>query len=456
MMMSGRSLGAGASRRAMLRGGGAAAASLVLAACGAGGETGSPVKVDKPVTLRVQVPQPGTAGSENHAAFFLRETAAFQQANPNVKVMSEVPAAADKLQASVVAGDPPDMLQAGYASLFPWVKQGAVEPIDAYLDKRGKTDYYDWPRDGSSQNGKMWQWPWLLNPTGVIVNRSLFVEKNAANLLPKQGPKAEWTLDQWKTALRAVTSVTGDTAKDVYGTAFNVSNTTGDYYQAMYLWSSGAEMFNKDQTQVTVCVPEGYAALQMLVDLVRRDRLAAPTPETATTATTQNDFLAKKLGMLNGAISSVGEAQRRLKDGSILPPFEAQFLPVAHAPGKKSAAFVAINGLFVFRQPKDMDRTRATMRFAYYLTDTPQQKSVTPIGSLPVRRSAGNIYPDDPNLTTALGTVDNARDLGHFSTNGEVRQLWLTAVQAAFAQRQAAQAVMEEFCRLAPPIMARA
>lgn len=348
------------------------------------------------------------------------------------------------------------MIQAGYASLFPWVKQGAIEPIDAYLDRRGKGDYYDWAREGSSQDGKMWQWPWLLNPTGVIVNRSLFAEKNAVNLLPASGPKADWTIDQWRAALRAVTAVTGDPARDVYGTAFTVAATGGDYYQMMYLWSSGAELYNKEQTKVTLCVPEGYAALQMLVDLVHRDRVASPEPEKQTGQSHQTEFFAKRLGIMNGSIAAVGEAERRLRDGSLPRPFDAQFLPVAHAPGKKSAAFVAINGLFVFRQPKDVDRTRAAMRFGYHLTDTPAQKTVTPIQSLPVRRSAGNIYPDDVNLTTALATVDNGRDLGRFSTNGEVRQLWLKAIQAAFTQQQSARVAMEEFCRLADPVIARA
>jgi ABC-type glycerol-3-phosphate transport system substrate-binding protein len=231
---------------------------------------------------------------------------------------------------------------------------------------------------------------------------------------------------------------------------------TGDYYQTMYLWSSGAEMYDKDQTRVTICVPEAYAALQTLVDLVHRDRLAMPDPEKQTTATHTNDFFAKKLTTMNGPIATTGEAERRLKEGSLARPFEAQFVPVPHAPGKKSAAFVAINGLFVFKQPKDMDRTRATMRYAYHLTDTPQQKAVTAIRSLPVRRSAGNIYPDDPNLTTALATVDNARDLGRFSTNGEVRQLWLKAMQAAFTQQQSVRTAVDEFCRQAEPVMARA
>jgi multiple sugar transport system substrate-binding protein len=448
---------AASSRRAALSRGGAAAVPLVAAACGAGGPAaGSPVQVSKPVSLIVWFPQPGQAGSENHAAFFQRETAAFQQANPQVRVTSEPAAGNDKLQAAVVAGVAPDMIQAGYASLFPWVKQGVVEPIDAYLDRRGKGDYYDWAREGSSQDGKMWQWPWLLNPTGVIANRSLFVEKNATNLLPRPGPKVDWTIDQWRSALRAVTTVSGDPARDIYGTAFTVNGTGGDYYQMMYLWSSGAELYNKEQTKVTLCVPEGYAALQMLVDLVHRDRVAAPGPEKVSYQNTLNDFLAKKMGILNGSINVAGEVERRLRDGSLPRPFEAQFFPVAHAPGKKPAAFVGINGLFVFRQPSDMDRTRAAMRFGYHLTDTPAQKTVAPIQSLPVRRSAGNIYPDDPNLTTALATVDNARDLGRFSTNGEVRQLWLGAIQAAFTQQQSPRAAMDEFCRLAEPVMARA
>jgi ABC-type glycerol-3-phosphate transport system substrate-binding protein len=192
------------------------------------------------------------------------------------------------------------------------------------------------------------------------------------------------------------------------------------------------------------------------VDLVHRDRLAMPEPEKQSSAMHTNEFFAKRLGIMNGSIASVGEAERRLREGSLTRPFEAQFFPVPHAPGKKPAAFVGINGLFVFKQTKDMDRTRAAMRFGFHLTDTPQQKAITAIRSLPVRRSAGNIYPDDPNLTTALATVDNARDLGRFSTNGEVRQLWLKAAQAAFLQQQSPRAAMEEFCRLADPVVARA
>ncbi len=57
---------------------------------------------------------------------------------------------------------------------------------------------------------------------------------------------------------------------------------------------------------------------------------------------------------------------------------------------------------------------------------------------------------------SSLATIDNARDLGRFSTNGEIRQLWLNAIRAALLQQQSARAAMDEFCRLAEPVMAKA
>jgi multiple sugar transport system substrate-binding protein len=392
--------------------------------------------------------------NQQYMAVLQPQTDLFQQANPKVKVTVEPDGGTDKLQTVLAAGDPPDFQQSNNLPMFNWAKKGALEPIDAYLDKRGKGDFHDFAREGSTVKGKMYEWPWMMNPTGVIANVSLFAERNATGLLPKPGPTADWTFEQWKAALKAVTTATGDPSRDVYGTGFIASTTAGDYWQVMFLWGNGAELYDVDETKVTICVPEAYAALQMLVDQQRRERVAVPNPETQTYQTLLELFAAKRLGLLNGSPGTIGEIDLRLKAGTIVPPFQAQYLPCPHAPGKKTAANIGLQSFLVFRQDKDPDRIRGAMHLGDYLADT-AQKAITVIGQLPVRKSVGNIYPDDINRTTALAALGNGRTMGRFPENGEIRKLWLDVARAVFTDQKSVKTALDEMCQLSEPIMAR-
>ena len=423
----------------------------LLAACGGTGtrlQADKPLQPSKPVTITAWLPATG-----NYADYLTNQVALFQQSQDTVKVTVEPPGATDKLQASIVAGDPPNLQQSNYIPMYMWQLQDALEPIDAYLDKRGKTDYFDWARDGSTIKGKMYEWPWMLNPTGPVINTSLLAERGAANLAPQQGLKADWTFDPWRAILRAVTNVTGDETRDVYGTAFMGTNTW--YWEMMYLWGNGAEIYNKDETRVIINSPEGVAGLQLLVDVQFRDRLAAPSPEALDAAKTAELYYTKRIGILGGSNANIGEVERRLRAGTIIPPLQSAFMPPPHAPGKKPAAFVAIQSFLVFKQSRDPDRTVGAMHLGHFLTDTTAQKAITPIGELPVRKSAGNIYADDSNRTTGFAVIENGRSMGRFPENGEIRNLWRDAIQSVWRREKSPKEALDNLVRLSEPIMAK-
>ena len=163
----------------------------------------------------------------------------------------------------------------------------------------------------------------------------------------------------------------------------------------------------------------------------------------------------KRLAILNGAPSDIGDVEAGLKSGSIIAPFEAQFMPVPHAPGKKPSTFIATQSFVVFRQPGDMDRTRAAMKLGFQMTDNAAQQAIAPLGQLPVRKSVGNIYPNDVNRTTALATVDNGRDIGRFPEVGEIRTLFNNAAKDAFQLKKSPKDALDEMVRLSAPIMAK-
>jgi multiple sugar transport system substrate-binding protein len=421
-----------------------------LAGCGGAG-TGQSEKaltVSKPVTITAWLPATGT-----YVDFLQSQVALFQQSQDKVKVTVEPPGATDKLQAAIVAGDPPNIQQANYIPMFMWQLQDALEPIDQYLDKRGKGDYFDWARDGSTIKGKLYEWPWMLNPTGPVINKSLLAERGSANLAPAQGTKADWTFDQWRAILRAVSNVTGDDTRDVYGTAF--MGTTTWYWEMMYLWGNGAEIYNKDETKVVINSPEGIAGLQMLLDVQVRDRQAAPNPDTLDSAKCAELYYTKRTGILGGSNANIGEVERRLRGGTIIPPLESAFMPPPHAPGKKPAAFVAIQSFLVFKQSKDADRTIGAMQLGNFLTDTPAQKEITSIGELPVRKSTGNIYANDINRTTGFAVIENGRSMGRFPENGEVRTLWQDAIRTVWRREKSPKEALDNLVRLSEPIMAK-
>ena len=407
-----------------------------------------PATLAKPVTITVWFPPTG-----NYTEFLTSQTNLFQQSQDKVKVTVEPWAATDKLQASIVAGTPPNLQQSNYIPMFLWHSQRALEAVDQYLDKRGKGDYYDWARDGSTIQGKLFEWPWMLNPTGAVVNRTMAADRGAMALLPQQGAKADWTFDQWRRLLQSLAVVTGDDAKDVYGTAF--MGTTTWYWEMMYLWGNGAEIYNGDETKVIVNSPEGIAGLEMLVDVQTKDRVAAPDPEGLDAAKVFELFYTKRAALVGGSNANIGEVDRRIKGGTIIAPFDAAFVPPPHAPGKRPAAFVAVQSFLVFKQSKEPETTIGAMQFGSFLTDTPAQQAITGIGELPVRKSAGNIYASDPNRTTGFAVIENGRSMGRFPENGEVRLLWQDAIRSVWKREKTPKDALNELVRLSEPIMAK-
>jgi hypothetical protein len=130
-------------------------------------------------------------------------------------------------------------------------------------------------------------------------------------------------------------------------------------------------------------------------------------------------------------------------------------MPVPHAPGKKPITYIATNTFVVFKQPGATERTRAAMRLGFQMTDNAAQQAIAPLGQLPVRKSVGNIYPNDVNRTTALATVNDGRDQGRHPGVGEIRTLFNTAARDALELKKSPKDALDEMVRLSVPIMAK-
>ena len=90
----------------------------------------------------------------------------------------------------------------------------------------------------------------------------------------------------------------------------------------------------------------------MLLDLVQRDRVATPDPESTDATKAFELFYNKRIAILNGSNSNIGEVDKRLREGTALPRSSACSCP-APRPGE-GHAFVH-QSFLVFKQERDKD-----------------------------------------------------------------------------------------------------
>lgn len=230
-----------------------------------------PPVVAKPVTITVWFPPTG-----NYTEYLTSQTALFQQSQDKVKVIVEPSGATDKLQASIVAGTPPTCSSRTTSRCSCGMRRGHSNRSTSTWTSEAKA---------TTTTGRA-----RVDHPGQVLRVALDAKSDrcrrqpdpacrtgALAQMPAQGTTANWTFDQWRKLLQASATVTGDVTKDVYGTAF--MGTTTWYWEMMYLWGNGAEIYNSDETKVIVNSPEGIAGLEMLLDVQTKDRVAPPAPK---------------------------------------------------------------------------------------------------------------------------------------------------------------------------------
>ncbi len=195
----------------------------------------------------------------------------FNQAHPGWFIKSEsmgsYEALKQKILASIIAGNQPDMAQAYEA----WISTllGGEALVDlGELDPEFKKDLNDFfpvfIRD-SIYDGKLMSLPFNKSVPVIYYNKDLF---RRAGLDPDSPPK---TWDEFVSVCQQLTrDFDGDGKPDQWGFKFSDHAT---YFECLLVQNGGRLFDEKDRTMVFNS-PEGAEALQYLVDLVHKYRVA--------------------------------------------------------------------------------------------------------------------------------------------------------------------------------------
>ena len=178
----------------------------------------------------------------------------FQEENPNITVVSEYGGyysdVEQKLNAAVVAGNPPTVAQAYENVITPLVD--VIEPYENYLTEAEFNDIIPGLRDAATVNGVMYSAPF---------NKSIMILYYRKDLVPT--PPTTWE-EYLALAEELTVDLDGDGNIDRWGTVLRTKNPENFLN---YLHQAGGTLLNEDWTAPTVNDAKGLQAMEYLAAL---------------------------------------------------------------------------------------------------------------------------------------------------------------------------------------------
>jgi ABC-type glycerol-3-phosphate transport system substrate-binding protein len=312
--------------------------------------------------------------------------------------MGSYTALSQKLMASVAAGNEPLLAQSYEAWTSQLLEKDAVKPFGDYISEMVDTgylsDFFPVMLAECSRNGKLTSMPFNKSVPVYYYNKDLFAK---AGLDPEKFP-ATW--DQFIAAAKKLTlDADHDGIPEQWGTAFPTG--AAWMFQCLVL-QNGGEIFSPDGKKVVFDSPEGIEALQYLVDLVHKHKVAFLT----TGFEHQNDFLSGRVAMIQSSSASLAYmALQKI-------PFNMGIAPLPMK--KRPAVVLSGTNIIMFRKPGEdlMARGWELVKWMTEPKNTARWSAET--SYLPVRRSAFNekILKDKfaryPGLESAYRQLEHA------------------------------------------------
>jgi len=326
----------------------------------------------------------------------------FTAANPGQKIdpisMGSYTALSQKLMASVAAGNEPLLAQSYEAWTSQLLEKDAVKPFGDYIAGMNDTnylkDFFPVMLAECSRNGKLTSLPFNKSVPVYYYNKDLFAK---AGLDPEKFPD---TWDQFvETAKKLTLDSNADGNPEQWATAFPVGSAW--MFQCLVL-QNGGEIFSSDGKKVVFDSREGIEALQYMVDLIYKHKVAFLT----TGYEHQNDFLSGRVAMIQSSSASLAYmAQQKITFNLGIAP-----LPMK----KRKAVVLSGTNIIMFRKPQNELMSRGWELVRWMMEPANSARWSAETSYLPVRRSAlqekslRDKFARYPGLEAAYGQLEYA------------------------------------------------
>lgn len=313
----------------------------------------------------------------------------FEQANPNIKVdyqaipWSENPH--DKFSTDIAGGNIADLLIVGNPFDTVLANEGAIIPLDQYMDSSFKSDMMETFLQQSTYQGKMTE----LNGKVISVpiygsTRTLIYNKDllkAANI-PEPVDKG-WSMDDFAKYAKELTKDTnGDGVIDQYG--FGTSAKYASQFLP-FVWDLGGDICNADMTKATINTPEWKEALTYYINLLKTT--SPPGSSNVNLTEIEKLFSQGKVAMMTDAMDF---ANKIITDPSIKDKVGIGQMPIGD---KGQSSFAGADVFVITKQSKHPKEAWQLLR-SILSTDN-EKEYCKATGFMPVLKSAAS----DPYFT---------------------------------------------------------
>ena len=371
---------------------------------------------------------PVIADDAEHRAFWDDMIKAFNKEYPNVDVTVEIFPWADRDQAlsTAIAGNSaPDVVYLIPDQLPGYARN--IEPIDEYLSEEAKSDYLPNAIDAVTIDGKMMGAPILASAVPLTCNKAIFGK------VGQEEYPATWE------DLRAMAPAFDAAGYDMIAYPGDVSQTLNLTFYPL-LWQAGGDVFTEDGSAVAFNGPEGVKALEFLKEMVDAGYVAEDTlttnPPIEQTTLAKGEVACEWSTEPLNLVEFWGE-----ENVVVLPPLT----------DVKQVAYGTVGSLSMLSSAEDKEAAGAWIAF---VTDAKQAaKYDEASGFLPVKKSVGSLYADDP----IQGEVEKYTDL---TTVGplhpaarEVMGVLAPEIQAVLIGEKEPKQALDDAARAAEPLL---
>ena len=303
----------------------------------------------------------------------------FNAGHPGIEVtgvsMGQYAALSQKIMAAIAAGNPPTLAQVYENWTANFIEAGAIVPLEPFIrgpegfSQEDLADIFPVFLEGGQFQGQMWTFPFNKGLPAIYYNKEMFQEAG----LDPETPPGTW--DQFREmATRLTVNKDGKGRPEQWGTSFSIPTAFSMYQQILV--QNGGQIMSSNGGRFTFDSPEGVAALQYLVDLVEKDKVAYIAPGAYEH---QTDFVSQKVAMIQGYIVSRKYMEPQLT-------FQPGIAPVPR--GKQKAVLITGTNLAIFAKASEAQQ-QAAWAFVKWLADVDQQaRWAIETSYVPIRRSA--------------------------------------------------------------------
>ncbi|WBB69243.1 sugar ABC transporter substrate-binding protein [Micromonospora sp. WMMD812] len=397
-------------------------AALAAAGCGGSGSGGSGKTT---VTMWIY---PVIVDEAKHRAHWDETVKAFQSANPNIEVKTEIfPwANRDQALATAIAGNKgPDVVYLIPDQLPKYARN--IEPVDKYLDDAAKSDYHENVTKSVSIDGKMMGAPILTSAATPICNKKVFAAVGETTY-PTNWNDLLTLAPKFKAKGYDIAAYPGDSKQTLNQTFYPL------------LWSAGGDVFSPDGKSVAFNSDAGKKALtfvKQLVDGGYVDKsLITNVPSIEQTRIGQNKV---------GCVWHVPVAEVEKLWG------KENIQAVPHFSDVKQIGYGTVGSLSMLKGAKDKEAAGKWIAFATNADNS--KKYDTSSNFFSPRKSTGTLYAGDPVLSAQEQQVATSTVGPLHEKARDVQGVLFPEIQAALLGKKSVEQALDDAAKAAAPLL---